>query len=165
MKPKRQNGIQRVAKRAEVVNGEVSEGAVIDKDHTYMVKEAVNEVIVRGRKSTTSSASFGMPVDDGGTGMANKLSIYSLSSPFGWRSGEFHDGQDITGTGFGSPIYAIGAGVVREVGWGGMVGSDAGINIVIEHPNGYWSVYAHLSAVYVSVGDTVSRKDKIGGNG
>ena len=160
-----QNGIQRVAKRAEVVNGEVSEGAVIDKDNTYMVKEVVNEVIVRGRKTTTSSSSFGMPVDDGGNWAWPTNYPYTLSSPYGWRGGEFHDGQDITGTGYGSPIYAIGAGIVREAGWGGMVGSDAGINVVIEHPNGYWSVYAHLSTVYVSVGDTVSRKEKIGAMG
>jgi murein DD-endopeptidase MepM/ murein hydrolase activator NlpD len=160
-----QNGIQRVAKRAQVVNGEVSEGAVIDKEHTYMVKDAINEVITRGRKSVSSSGNMGMPVDDGANWAWPTNYPYTLSSPYGWRSGEFHDGQDITGTGFGSPIYAIGSGIVRSAGWGGMVGSDAGYNVVIEHSNGYWSVYAHLSSVSVSVGDTVSRKQRIGAMG
>ena len=90
---------------------------------------------------------------------------YVLTSPFGWRGGEYHDGLDISGTGFGSPIYAISGGVVRASGYGGMVGNSAGLNVVIEHPNGYWSIYAHLSATYVNVGDTVSRKQKIAAMG
>jgi murein DD-endopeptidase MepM/ murein hydrolase activator NlpD len=159
-----QNGIQRVAKRTEVINGEENQGAVIDKEHTYMVKDVVNEVIVRGRKSETTNIS-GYYYDDGTNWAWPTNYPYTLSSPFGYRWGTLHTGQDITGTGFGSPIYAIGAGVVQAAGWGGMVGSDAGYNIVIEHPNGYWSIYAHLSAIYVDVGDKVERKQKIGAMG
>ena len=90
---------------------------------------------------------------------------YVLSSPFGWRWGALHDGQDITGTGYGSPIYAIGVGEVIYSGWGGMTGKDAGLNIVIDHKNGYYSVYAHLSDTYVKTGDYVDRKQKIGAMG
>lgn len=158
-----QNGIQRVAKQIQVVNGEVSEGAVIDKEHTYMVKDVVNEVIVKGRKIVNNNPGY---YYDDGTNWAWPTNYpYILSSPYGWRSGEFHDGQDITGTGYGSPIYAAASGIVRAAGWGGMVGNDAGYNVVIEHPNGYWTVYAHLSSIYVNVGDSVARKQKIGAMG
>ena len=76
-----------------------------------------------------------------------------------------HDGVDITGTGYGSPIYAIQDGVVVQAQYGGIVGKSSGLNIVVQHPNGYYSIYAHLSALYVSAGDTVTRKQKIGAMG
>ena len=159
-----QNGIQRVAKRIQVTNGDPGEGAVIDKENTHMIKEVVNEVITRGNKSNYNY-NYGKYYDDGSNWAWPTNYPYILSSPYGWRWGAFHAGQDITGTGYGSPIYAIGSGIVRHAGWGGMVGSAAGINIVIEHPNGYWSVYAHLSAVNVKENQTVSRKQKIGAMG
>jgi len=164
------NGIQRVAKRVQVINGATPEGAVIDKDNTYMIKDVVNEIVVRGNKSYnpgggTSGVITGVPYDDGSNWAWPTNVPYVLSSPYGWRWGSFHYGQDITGTGYGSPIYSIGSGVVRAAGWGGMVGKASGMNVVIEHPNGYWSVYAHMSDIYVSEGQTVSRKQKIGAMG
>lgn len=160
---KGQNGIQRVAKRTQIINGIENQGSVIDKDHTYMVRDTVNEVVVRGRRA--SYYEMGTYVDDGTSWAWPTNYPYTISSPFGWRGGEFHDGLDISGTGYGSPIYAISGGIVRDVGYGGMVGGAAGLNIVIEHPNGYWSWYAHLSAAYVQVGDQVTRKQKIGAMG
>ena len=160
------NGIQRVAKRVQVTNGTVSEGGVIDKDNTYMIKEVVNEVITRGNKSYNyGEGNYGNYVDVGGNWAWPTNYPYILSSPYGWRWGSMHYGQDITGTGYGSPIYSIGAGVVRHAGYGGIAGRLAGMNVVIEHPNGYWSVYAHLADVYVTEGQTVSRKQKIGAMG
>lgn len=163
-----QNGIQRVAKHVQIVNGEIADGTVIDKEHTYMLKEVTNEVVIRGSKQYSgggSSQGSGIKIDTGGSWAWPTNYPYVLTSPYGWRWGAMHDGQDISGTGYGSPIYAIGDGVVRASGWGGMVGSSAGLNVVIEHPNGYWSVYAHLSQTYVKVGDTVSRKQTIGAMG
>ncbi len=160
------NGIQRVAKRTQVVNGAASEGAVIDKENTYMIRDVVNEIVIKGNKSYNyGSANIGTYYDDGSNWAWPTNVPYTLSSPFGWRWGSMHVGQDITGTGYGSPIYSIGAGTVVSAGWGGMVGNSAGNNVVIEHPNGYWSVYAHLSDVYVRPGQTVSRKQKIGAMG
>ena len=160
---KGQNGIQRVAKRTQIINGIENQGSVIDKNNTYMVRDAVNEVIVRGRKA--SYYEMGTYVDDGTSWAWPTNYPYTISSPYGWRGGEFHDGLDISGTGYGSPIYAISDGIVRQATYGGMVGGAAGLNVVIEHPNGYWSIYAHLSATYVHEGDHVSRKQKIAAMG
>jgi murein DD-endopeptidase MepM/ murein hydrolase activator NlpD len=46
-----------------------------------------------------------------------------------------------------------------------MVGNSAGRNVVIQHSNGYYTVYAHLSKILVSEGQTVSRGQKIGAMG
>ena len=158
---KGENGIERVAKRTQIINGDANQGAVIDQSKSYTLKEAVDEVIIRGQKST----SIGYFYDDGTNWAWPTNYPYTISSPFGNRTlfnRTFHDGVDITGTGYGSPIYAISDGIVRSAQYGGMVGSSAGYNVVIEHPNGYWSIYAHLSKISVSVGDSVSRKQKIG---
>ena len=161
---KGQNGIQRVAKHVSYINGAIQEESSIDKEHTYMIKETINETIVRGNMSYQTNNNT-IYVDNGMTWAWPTNSPYILSSPFGWRWGTIHDGQDITGTGYGSPIYAAQDGEVIASGWGGMVGSDAGINVVIDHKNGYYTVYAHLCDTFVNVGDQVSRKQKIGAMG
>lgn len=157
---KGQNGIQRVTKRIQLTNGIENQGAQIES--YYTIKEPINEVIVRGRK-TVNYYTPGVIYDDGGTSWAWPTNTpYVITSPFGWRGGEYHDGVDISGTGYNSPIYAIASGTVVASGWGGMVGKDAGINVVIAHPNGYYSIYAHLSTTKVKVGDQVGRKQVIG---
>ncbi|MBR1417117.1 MAG: M23 family metallopeptidase [Bacilli bacterium] len=159
------NGIQRVAKRIQIVNGAASKEAQIDQANTYMLREVVNEVITRGNKTYNYSNITGKYYDDGSNWAWPTNYPYTLSSGYGWRWGAFHAGQDITGTGYGSPIYSIGAGTVISAGWGGMVGDTAGYNIVIDHHNGYYSVYAHLSDIYVKKYDEVKRKQKIGAMG
>lgn len=164
-KTKGENGIQRVAKWVSYKNGAAEDEATIDQGNTYMIKEIVNEVIVKGSKSYNYSNISGSYYETGLSWAWPTNYPYVLSSPFGYRWGALHDGQDISGTGYGSPIYATAAGEVVASGWGGMVGSNAGINVVIKHPNGYYSVYAHLSDTYVNVGDIVSRKQVIGAMG
>ncbi len=61
----------------------------------------------------------------------------------------------------GTPIYAAADGVVliaRSSGYNGGYGSY----VVISHPNGTQTLYGHMSKVYVSQGDTVSRGTTIG---
>ncbi len=68
-----------------------------------------------------------------------------LSGNFGeLRSNHFHTGLDILTQGIeGKKIYAIADGYVSRINispWG------YGLVVYIDHPNGYTSVYAHLSA-------------------
>ncbi|NLU52197.1 MAG: M23 family metallopeptidase [Clostridiaceae bacterium] len=67
-----------------------------------------------------------------------------------------HEGIDI-GSKLGSPIYAAGAGKVILAGWNGGYGKC----VVIEHGNGFKSVYGHLSAINVKVGDWVKKGQQI----
>ena len=63
-----------------------------------------------------------------------------------------HWGIDIGGD-LGNPIYAADAGVVVYSGW-----NDWGYGnvIVIDHGNGWQTLYAHLSEIYVNCGDFIS---------
>ena len=88
-----------------------------------------------------------------------------ISSHYGYRDASisgwgFHGGTDIAGSGItGKPVYAMRAGkVISAV----TSNSGYGIYVLIDHGDGYSSLYAHMSARYVSTGDTVSKGQMIG---
>lgn len=93
-----------------------------------------------------------------------KASCY-ISSGYGYRDPSvsgwgFHGGMDIAGGGItGKPVYATRAGrVITAV----TSNSGYGIYVLIDHGDGYSSLYAHMSVRYVSAGDTVSKGQMIG---
>lgn len=94
--------------------------------------------------ANTGSGSFGWPTP------GRKINQY-----FGWR----HTGIDIDTA--GSPIYASDSGRVTAVGWHGGYGN----RILIDHGNGYSTLYGHLSAFHVRMGDSVGRGQNIGTSG
>ena len=90
---------------------------------------------------------------------------YTISSPYGWRvdpidgSRSLHTGLDIAGTGYGSPVYASDNGVVIKSEYNG---AGYGNYIVIDHNNGYYTSYAHMSERVSGIGDTVAKGQVIG---
>jgi murein DD-endopeptidase MepM/ murein hydrolase activator NlpD len=72
-----------------------------------------------------------------------------------------HRAVDI-GAPVGTPVYASDSGYVTMAG---RSGGGYGTLIIINHGNGFQTLYAHLSAVFVKVGDSVSRGDRIGNCG
>lgn len=78
-------------------------------------------------------------------------------NPFGGRGYEFHEGQDIDAQ-HGDPVIAAGSGRVtvagRQRGYGNV--------IYIDHGAGLSTRYGHLSQINVTVGQTVTRGQKIG---
>lgn len=79
----------------------------------------------------------------------------TLTQYFSW----YHPGIDIANR--SAPgIAASDGGTVIVAGWPD--NSGYGNRIVIDHGNGYTSLYAHMSNIYVSVGSTVSRGQLIG---
>jgi len=70
---------------------------------------------------------------------------------------EVHLGIDLIAP-KGTPIKATADGVVTVEGWQG----DYGNLIVLKHPNGFTTRYAHLSKFKVNSGDIVQRGDIIG---
>lgn len=78
-----------------------------------------------------------------------------ITQYFAW----YHPGVDIANR--NAPgIAASDGGTVLVAGWPD--GAGYGNRVVLDHGNGYRSMYAHLSNVYVSVGETVSRGQLIG---
>jgi murein DD-endopeptidase MepM/ murein hydrolase activator NlpD len=61
----------------------------------------------------------------------------------------------------GTPVWAVGDGVVRQAGWNG----GCGLSVTIRHRNGLETLYCHLSAVAVSAGKPVVQKQPIGAVG
>ncbi|HJZ05500.1 hypothetical protein A2634_03390 [Candidatus Amesbacteria bacterium RIFCSPHIGHO2_01_FULL_48_32] len=71
----------------------------------------------------------------------------------------YHRGLDIA-TAFGTPVLAADSGKVTVAGWPDNGGY--GNRVIIDHGNGYQTLYAHLSKVSVVAGQTVRRGDQIG---
>ena len=159
------DGENRVTQRIYKINGETK---TIEPLSTEVLKAAVNEVIVKGKKSYGSgygnhvavSGSWGWPA-----------TCSSVSSYFGWRWGSLHKGIDIAGCGEGSYIFAAQAGTVvvsqrTRGGYAGGYGTN-GEYIIIDHGNGYYSEYAHMcpGCRYVHEGQVVEKGTPIGGMG
>lgn len=81
-----------------------------------------------------------------------------VAERFGPRGDRFHAGVDIP-AGLGLPVAAARAGRVVYAGWraGGW-----GVEVTIAHGEGVRTIYAHLSAAAVSVGDRVERGTTVG---
>ncbi len=85
---------------------------------------------------------------------------FRFTSGFGQRWGRLHAGTDFAGP-VGTPIYATADGVVTFAGWS----SGYGRLVKIQHEFGIETRYAHQSAIRVSVGQRVSRGERIGDMG
>ncbi len=84
-----------------------------------------------------------------------------ITSLFGERRGShIHQGLDIANR-TGTPVNTTASGVVLFAGWHGGFGNK----VIVYHGSDYTTVYAHLSKMYVSVGDEVKQGDVIGAVG
>ena len=68
-----------------------------------------------------------------------------------------HKGIDI-GASYGSSIWAAAAGIVTLACWNGGYGNC----VIVSHPNGYSTLYAHMSSIAVTAGQTVSQGQVVG---
>ena len=163
------NGVQRVTSKVRYVNGQ-AEPAIITNYTT--ITEPINKVVLKGTKSLPSSSysGGGSPAVTAGIWGWPTISPYIVTSEFKYRWGRLHAGLDISGCGFGSPIYSIGPGTVTSVTTGcpgqGYLGSSCGGGygnaVFIDHGNGMVVKYAHLNTVNASVGQRVSRGTYVG---
>ncbi|HEM56356.1 MAG TPA: hypothetical protein ENO30_06325 [Thermodesulfobium narugense] len=112
-------------------------------------ERSFNQVAQIAKRKINEYASFptGFPADG------------VITSYFGYRPafGDFHPGIDVA-AGYGSPIYATGDGVVVFAGW---YLSGYGLTVIIDHGNGYETLYAHDSSFAVKVGQRVKKNQVI----
>lgn len=83
-----------------------------------------------------------------------------ITSPFGQRASGFHNGLDI-GAPDKSNVVASAAGKVISVGLIGLGGNT----VIIDHGDGYTSMYCHLSSFATSTGAQVAQGQMIGKSG
>lgn len=77
----------------------------------------------------------------------------TISQTFRW----YHQGIDIANRG-GPAILAADSGRVSAADWAGGYGN----RVVIDHGNGFQTLYGHLARMYVAPGQTVNRGDQVG---
>lgn len=104
------------------------------------------------------------------TGFSNptKVSDAVITSGYGGRSAPTtskgkgstqHDGIDIGGSVNGQAADSIGGGKVTEVGYDE---NGYGNYVVVDHGDGYTSLYGHLQKATVKQGDTISAGQQVG---
>ncbi|MFF8788496.1 M23 family metallopeptidase [Streptomyces sp. NPDC015125] len=93
---------------------------------------------------------------------------YTLGEPFGIAGSHWshkHSGQDFV-VPTGTAVKAVHKGTVVKAGpWGGGDGPAYGNAIVIQHENGTYTQYAHLSQIQVRVGQQVGTGQQVGLSG
>ncbi len=143
-------GTNRITAKVYYVNGEETKRVILK---TVRTSDPVTEIISHGTLPPQSSHYSDEDVEpdmkyiwpcEGGTFWE-----------WGWWDGGYygHRGVDIGGT-YGSDIYAGASGTVVEAGWnwGGY-----GYCVKILHDDGFSTLYAHCSELFVSVGQTVTQ--------
>lgn len=149
-------GLERVSQNVKIVNGEIN---YVDPVAKEVIKTPVPQIITIGARyvpDVGSTSSWGWPTNSG----------YTISSYYGYRlavfgEGNLHTGIDIAGTGYGSPVYASNNGVIYDKGY---KAQGEGNYIIIDHNNGFYSLYGHMSAFAdgIQIGTTVERGQVIG---
>lgn len=139
------DGSKEVTYKSFEQNGMVVKQETINEK---IVEEPVKHIVKKGTKVIPSrgDGSFAWPAVGG-----------YISSSQGTRWGKLHKGIDIARPS-NRTIKAADNGKVVSAGWDGGYGNK----IVIDHQNGYKTIYAHLSSINVSVGQTVTKGTKIG---
>ncbi|MFD7574331.1 peptidoglycan DD-metalloendopeptidase family protein [Streptomyces sp. NPDC059810] len=112
-------------------------------------------------KTTQSSGSSGAATSASGWSapVSGGMSTPYRAAGSMWSSG-YHTGVDFMAS-TGTKIVAVGPGTVYSAGDGGAYGNQ----VVIQHADGTFSQYAHLSSISVSAGQTVSGGEQIGLSG
>lgn len=115
--------------------------------------------------SVRTGGSMGSVRSTGNTSDSSLSGSFANPAPSGRLSQGIHgwNGVDIAAPS-GSGVFAAAAGnviVSRVGGWNGGYGNY----VVIDHGNGVQTLYAHMSSISVSVGESVSRGQGIGGVG
>jgi murein DD-endopeptidase MepM/ murein hydrolase activator NlpD len=161
----RQNLVVLTAARRRSVASEVAQmeslSAAEESELEGLILERERELEAQQR-----AAGIAGGVEGGGPGSFSWPVTGTITSPFGWRSNpfgggpEFHQGLDIAAP-MGTTVTAAAAGTVIMAQWYGGYGNY----ILIDHGGGYSTGYGHLSAIYVSNGQTVQRGQAIGAVG
>jgi murein DD-endopeptidase MepM/ murein hydrolase activator NlpD len=137
-------GLKNVTIQSVRLNGVLKEEWAVAEE---LLQAPVQTVVKQGTKKRPGygTGSFSMPVLRG-----------EVTSEFGLRWGKTHKGTDFVSE--QRNVLASDGGSISFAGWK----SGYGNCIVIDHKNGFETLYGHLSKMQVKEGDTVSKGEKIG---
>ena len=151
-----QNGTKQTTLRLTFVNGDQTDAVVTDeKEISKPVKE--KKIVGTAKSSENGGSGSG---ESTGSFMWPVPHTHSITSYMEWRWGRMHNGIDIAGGGdYGQPFVAADGGTVV---WSGDDGGGYGNYVMIDHGNGYMTVYGHACELACSTGDYVSQGQVIG---
>lgn len=151
-----EDGLERVTQKQKIVNGDIAFVEPVSKE---TLKTTVDRIVVIGDKQIPN-------VGDLNNWAWPSVSGWVITTDYAWRiqpitgEREFHQALDIAGMGYNSPIYSANNGtvIIKKYAY------DFGNYIVVDHNNGYYTLYAHLNKFMegIEVGSTVSRGQQIG---
>lgn len=131
-----------------------------------VVTTKLNNLIAQANanKNPTGGGTAGPSQIIGNGTLAWPTTSQRITSYYGWRiapvagATSWHDAIDI-GAPTGTPVYAVADGTVITAKWG--YNGGRGVYIMVDHGNGLVTRYQHLSDMYVSVGQTVTKGQNI----
>ena len=159
-----QNGQSRVTEQIRYVNGEIR-GLYISSETE--LTPTINKIVKRGTMNYVNpDYNFSNPALSVGDWAWPTIAPFVITSRYGWRWGTLHRGIDISGCGFGSPLYSSTDGVVIKTNsscanrgyYGSPCGGGYGNYVFIQSDDGYLFNYSHTTNnILVSVGQRVSK--------
>lgn len=161
VKTEGENGEEEVTVRTVYVDGVQTDAYETDSE---VIKEAVDEVVVKGSDSSSEGTSSSSTSSSSSYGSGSFIwpvpYTHNITSEFGMRWGRLHGGIDIADGGvYGQPIVAADSGTVILAG---NQGDGYGNYVIIDHGNGYKTLYGHMSSVAAYTGQQVSQGEVIG---
>ena len=149
-------------KQKEVAEKAKQEAAEKLNAQQEAASRAQQEATFQSNSTTNTTVSIPQSMPAVSSGWNAPLASLNVSSGFGSRqdptgfSGTQHDGIDLTGS-YGTPVFASRSGSIASSGYD----PSAGNYIIINHGDGYYSYYLHLSSIVVG-GGSVSAGQTIG---
>jgi murein DD-endopeptidase MepM/ murein hydrolase activator NlpD len=137
------NGLKKVTIQVTKVDGRLT-------DEQLLSEEVIDKPVMATAKKGTK-----VVLGEGSGKFAWPVVSPNITSIFGYRWGKLHKGVDITGN---KNILSADNGKVVETGYK----DDYGNYIIINHMNGYQTLYGHLSVITTSAGKIVEKGEKIG---
>ncbi|MFD6438866.1 LysM peptidoglycan-binding domain-containing M23 family metallopeptidase [Peribacillus sp. NPDC060186] len=139
------DGVQAFTYTVEETNGKKISETIVKKEVT---EKAITEITRKGTKVIPSNGSgtYAWPADGG-----------YISSKQGQRWGKLHKGIDIARP-TTRTITAADHGIIEFAGNSGGYGNK----VIINHNNGFKTLYAHLDSIDVEAGQKVGKRMKIG---
>ncbi len=149
---KGQAGLQRVTAAISTINGVEVSREILDR---VLIQAPVTEKVIVGTNDPKNivSSSGGARVNSSGFMWPTQGGAINVG--LGGYPG--HTGVDIPRPS-GTPIFAAASGRVARVVHSGV---GYGRYVVVDHGNGFTTLYAHASAIHVSVGQYVNQGDVI----
>ncbi len=159
------DGLFHTVKRNESLNS-IADTYGIEMENLLDVNDLASSVIHAGTKLFVPNArldSVDLRLALGDLFISPLNVRWRLTSSYGYRNDpftgvrSFHTGMDMAAP-HGTPVQSVMEGRIARTGYNNTYGNY----IIVSHPGGYQTLYAHLSSILVKSGQSVSQGKTIG---